>query len=367
MAEITRTVKDKKEFESIFNNFYVRSTVFLKTKTENIQVIFQSYFNDIITLKTSNPLGACQQCILYIRKDDQLVSTHLVLKAKEGETTYQFEPHTIQFIQIPRKDERRNVDKNRTKKKEEVFITDIITDFQIKESLGFEKRLTENIRDQLQNNLLENFNKVRVFFANDGSDDMRHQLFTKDMKPLFIPNIGNPEEYEKRKELYDYYNKEIYGAGVDSLQADGMISEISVPFLIKTMIPFGYVQVNSRDSLTSEQLQMLKKTGISISDLFAKNNVFKISSDKIVINDVSANGLSLSFKEKRFIQHFKEKAVLTCNIVFPGNKKATMLLEVRNINLFGDGSLVVGCLIMNIDALGEVYYEELVESMSEDN
>jgi hypothetical protein len=93
-----------------------------------------------------------------------------------------------------------------------------------------------------------------------------------------------------------------------------------------------------------------------------KNNIFPKAEEKLPVIDISKSGLGVIFKDKKCIKYFSENQLLYYDLILPNNNKVNMLSSVRNILL--NGSVYkVGCRILEIDALSEVYYDEYLESI----
>ena len=141
------------------------------------------------------------------------------------------------------------------------------------------------------------------------------------------------------------------------------ISEISVPILYRTKIPFGYVQVNNVKPLTEAAIAVIKRVAMIVEELFKKNDVFPSTDEKMLVSNVSKGGLGIVFKDRRIIRFFKEGCTVFFELILPGNKKATMLGLVRNISIMENKLIKVGIKIEDIDALSEVHYDEFLETI----
>ena len=104
-------------------------------------------------------------------------------------------------------------------------------------------------------------------------------------------------------DVFNYYKNNIYVN--DNMLADNhFISEISIPILYRMKVPYGYVQVNSRFPFKESSMQPVKKIAIVVNELLIKHSLFPQAEEKIMVSDVSKNGIGLKFKDKKCIKYF---------------------------------------------------------------
>jgi hypothetical protein len=115
--------------------------------------------------------------------------------------------------------------------------------------------------------------------------------------------------------------------------------------------------------MTDSALASIKRTAIMVEEMFNKQRVFPMSGEKLLVSDVSKRGLGIVFKERRFIRYFKENSYVYLDIMLPDNKKASCLAVVKNIGILENKIIKIGCEIRELDALGEVNYEEFLSTL----
>ena len=75
-------------------------------------------------------------------------------------------------------------------------------------------------------------------------------------------------------------------------------------------------------------------------------------------------GFGILLKEKKMIRNFKENCNVYADMHLPDDKKVSILATVQNINILENNTVNIGCRIVDIDALSEVYYEEYINSLA---
>lgn len=355
-------IEDRGEIESIFNEWFAGNTVFLKTEEGNVQVQFASFKDNEIRLRITQGNILRKHNIAYTTHDNTLISAYLHLQSREDDEVFTFRPIHVQVFEIQRREQRKSIEPPTRKMGEGIYISNLISDFVLKDCFTRERRRTDSIGDSIRQKLNINYEHVKLFLANEKMYDDRMKMFYGKRKPVFIPNIKNERNNTEDYEIFKFYSLLITQ---DRKLSNNIISEIAVPFLYKGMIPFGYLQVNSSKELTPDDFGYLKKIGAAVSETFSGNNIITTSDDIFHVSDLSRSGLSILFSEKTNIKHFKDGSNLFARMFFPKGKTASMLCIVRNINMLKNNKFKIGCEILDMDALGEVNYEEYVEGIRE--
>jgi hypothetical protein len=298
--------------------------------------------------------------IVYVRHGEKLVFSHakIIFRSEKGEL--QLEPQDLQAMDIPRKEERVKV-AGQSDTSSGAYVTKIISDFSLKDGLSHHSKMVEAIKDELTGKLKGKYTFSKMVFSYESSNDPRMDYFASERQPLFIKDISvwdgkNDDTVLKRfmTKIHPYDS---------SFSANRLISEISVPFLYRYMLPFGYLQVNGVTPFNDEDYSALKKMGMSVSTIFSNDTKMITSSDdRILVSDLSMHGLGIFFKDKPLIKHFKDDHYVIFTVCLPDGKQATMMCVVRNIGIVKNSIYRVGCEIINIDPIGEVHYSEFIES-----
>jgi hypothetical protein len=264
----------------------------------------------------------------------------------------------FQIISNPRKEERIELGTG----KSVLFITNLISDYILQNSLALSLKKVENIKEILRFDLEKRFPYIKIYFMNEGMSDPRMKYFYENPVPLFVPNMNAQPDAKFEKQFNTYIN-EIYAKDYLLQNRKNLIAEIAVPVLYHGKIPYGYIQVNSDKPLTDGIFSVIKRLGVVADELFKKYKLFLPETDKLLIADASLSGIGIVFKERKYIRYFKEGSYVIGDILLPNGTKANALCIVRNIALMENKIIKVGCQIKDIDALSEVHYHEYLESV----
>ncbi len=349
-----RHITDKKALSDIFNTLFTENQVMLRGEDFNIKVDFVRFESNKIYIRLPEPDYEIHASAIYTRYDDEIYYTHVVPHGKDSELLI-FEPEGIQIFKAVRKEERRNTDEKTGKK---ALITNIISTSVVEESFRHNRSRCEWIRSEIAGKLEGKFEYVRIYLAGDRKSDSRMKWMMQDRKPVFIPAIkirqGGLDSID-----YNRYMNEVYYS--DPLLKDGRFnSEIIVPLLYKGMMPFGYVQINHVNILPVEALTSIKRLALAFSESVSGDMLlFRPSEDSMIIKDFSSSGVGILFRERTFMRHFREDELVVFTVFMPEKKRATMMARVMNINRINN-FFMVGCMISNIDPIGDVNYQEFL-------
>ena len=365
MSNDTAKITDKILIHEIIQTRFKAGGIYIKTADINIQVQAYSYENGSISISLPDYNELITNVIFYIRDKDEVTFSNAVLDYRSENGTHVFELLDVQILRIPRKEARKSVASIEKPETAVIFISNIISDFTIQESIGSSRRRVDTIKDQLLKQVHSLYPDTQILFLNDKTNDPRMLYCMKKRKPFFIKNIKDLEDTEKleNQEGLKYYKSFVYQAELRSHNTK-VVSEICVPLLYKLMMPFGYIKTIKSAELSDEDFSAIRKFGMTASTVFTNDKQIIISSDEnIAVTDLSMSGLGIFFRNKILIKHFKEKSLIIFSIYLPGEKHATFLCEVRNIALIQNYVYRVGCEIQNIEALGEVYYSEYLDGL----
>ncbi len=332
--------------------------IYLKAEEYNCQVDFVSYGNNQLKLRIGERSLLRGSSDLYAIKGNVMLHARIHLLSREGECIFTFRLMSPKLNEIRRKSMRVAAGHEGGGMAEAVYISDVVSEDILKECLLRERKRISIVVDTLSDKLKADYDQVRIFLINEKLYDERMKYFNHTRKPLFIADINEEPGDEKGRELLKHY-RSIHHQ--DRTIDDSMISEIAIPFLYKGMIPFGYIQINSRKVLIKEDYVYLKKTGAITSESFSGASVIKTLDERFYVSDLSLNGLCIVFSEKGRIKYFKNDGYLYARLFFPDGRTSSMLCAVRNINLMSNNAFKIGCEIVEIDALGEVNLEEYIK------
>ena len=349
-----KKITDRNIMYDYLKKLFTRKPVFLKTEKLNIETSSFVFNEDGVIFTLAVPVPE-DNISLYIRNGNELLVARALIVSRSGNEN-KCTVSEIRIMSIPRKEERVNAAV--TTNGGHVYISNIISDFTLKENFEDNKRKILALKDDLEEKLGKKYDKVKVYAVSDQKNDLRMNYFLKERKPYFIQDVTRHSDDDPQ---YKYYVDTIYSEEHEANRR--MISEIAVPFLYRYMMPFGYLRVNSAKALSDEDYSALKKSGMSISTFFTNDKtIIKSSSDRIYITDLSMTGLGVIFKERVYIKHFREESLIIFTVFMPGDRTSVVMCEVKNITILKNGIYRVGCSILNFDAIGEVNYSEYLES-----
>ncbi|HSV95439.1 MAG TPA: hypothetical protein VLM75_00745 [Spirochaetota bacterium] len=360
MAELIKTITDKSLFEEIFYKFFLKNNVFLKTRSGDLKIKFFGYTDGMAALKIPYLKNMYESCLIFTRNESYTIYANLKLVEKQEDDSYIFIPVKFQIISAMRREDRKIVGIG-GQGKSIIYVTNIISDFIIQNSLAMESKKVDHVKEIVRFDLEKQFKQVRIFFCNEGMTDIRMKYFYENKTPYLINDISKKETV-KDGAFFNYYLNNIYGRDYQLVNRKNLISEVSVPVLYKARIPYGYIQCNGATPLSESALLIVKRMAIVAEELFNKYKVFPVPDERLLVSDISKNGVGIVFKERRFIRYFKENSYVCFDLNLPENKRSSCLAVIRNIVIMENKIIKVGCEIRELDALSEVNYEEYLES-----
>ncbi|HOS40152.1 MAG TPA: hypothetical protein PLG31_10485 [Spirochaetota bacterium] len=365
MSDNIRTITDRTLFEKIFYKFFMGNPVFIKTKSGNLKIRFFGYSEGLVALNISLLKNAPDTCLIFTKHQDYLVYAHLKFAEKQEETIYLFHALKMQIITATRREDRvALVDADGEGGKRIVYLSNVISDFIIENSLAMTQKKVDHIKEMMRYDLQKQFEYLKIFFINEGTTDPRMKQFIEDVTPIYIANL-NEKPKEKYEKAFNSYINEIYSRDYYLRNRKNFISEITVPILYRMKVPYGYIQVNGSNPFPESALTVIKRMAIVIEELFTKDKIFPVSDERLLVSDVSKRGLGVAFRERRFIRYFKEKSMVYFDLFLPDGKRASILGVVRNISLLENKIIKVGCEFITIDPVGEVNLDEFLESIGQ--
>ena len=363
MSDQIKTITDKTTFEKIYNKFFQNNNVFLKTKNGDLKIQFFGYSNSVVAFKIPYIKNLGGKCLIFTRSGNNTIHAIVKYNEKQEENMFLFETEKFQVIFRAREEERKSLDGiDKGASKSIIFATNFISYSIIQNTLAMQSKKIEKIKEYIEKEMSQAFNYIKIFFCNEGKGDSRLQYFLNNKKPIFIPQI-NAVSASGPAEKLNFYINSIYAKDHFLQSKTDYVSEISVPILYKLKMAYGYIQLNNKNILTSSSLSLAKNFAISIDELLNKEKIFPKAEEKLIVSNMSQNGIGIVFKDRKHIRYFKENNLVHFDILLPENKTASIMAIVRNITLFENNIIMVGCSIEEIDALSEVNYEEFIESL----
>ncbi|MDY6932960.1 MAG: hypothetical protein SVZ03_01900 [Spirochaetota bacterium] len=360
MPEEIQTITDKNSFEKILK-YFLNNPAYLKSDNGNIKVQFFQYHNDKAAFRIQLIKKIQEDSVIFTRHHNNTIYAYLKFFERQGEDTFLFIPSRFQIMTDTRKENRISLNIGGEERKI-IYVSNIISDLIIKNSLAMEIKKTDRIKEMFKNNIANKYKHLKIYFCNEGMNDPRMKYFFAQRKPIFIPDINNPQSVKDDNEFNSYINN-IYSKDIYLKSNAELISEISVPLLYKMKMPYGYIKIHSDAPFAESIFSIVKKVAIKMDELIIKNKIFPISEDKLIVSNVSRSGLGLAFKKKKLIRYFKENCIIYGEMILPEYKKASLIAVVKHISILSNNIIHVGLEISEMDALSEINYEEFLESI----
>lgn len=367
MSEEIVTITDQTQIRDILYQHFLKGDIFLKTRNGDLKIQFLGVSENKVAFKIPYIKSFIGTGLVFARRGNNIIYIQLKFLDKSEDESFIFYPIKLQIITIHRKEERLVISSPNSQSKKIAYITNIISDFIMENTLSMETKKIDRLKEILKSDVEKHFPYIKIFFFNEGKSDPRMKYFLLGNKPIYIRDMRKKPETEREMADYTIYINEIYARDYYLQNRKQLISEISVPFLFKAKIPYGYIQVNSTLPIPENILSIIKKIAISGDEMLTKMRFFPISDERLLVSDVSRNGLSMAFRDRKFIRYFKERCQVYFDMVFPNGKKSSIHAEVRNIVLLESKIIKVGCEIKDMDAISEVNYEEFLEEASREN
>jgi len=359
MINQIRTLSDKSQFEKVFNKFFANSALNLRLNERNINARFIGYSGEQTGFRIPDIKNVPDDCIIEFKNDQYTIYLNLKFVEKQEADVFIFIPLKFQFLSQTRSEDRTPLDDANGKKI--VFVTNVISDFIITNVLSQRRQVVDNIKDVILSDMESAFESIKIFFINESTADTRMKYFTKEKMPIYLYDVCSPEK-SKSKKLYQDYMKNIYTTDI-SMKHKNFISEISVPFLYKGKMPYGYLQINSTTPMSEITFNTIKKYSIQIDEMFKKEKMFSMGNEKFLVNNFSKQGFGIVFSEKKYIRYFKESSTVYIDMNFPDQQNSSILATVKHIS-YTSKHIAVGFIIDEIDAMSEVNYDNFLESLS---
>ncbi|MBN1532623.1 MAG: hypothetical protein JXA20_08175 [Spirochaetes bacterium] len=360
MAGTIVTITDREKFQHILDTYFARTSVYLRTKSGDLNIQYLGFSEGNAAFRIPRVKNCPDMLLILTRHGDSTI--YATLKYVENnEDTFIFMPVKFQIISGERREARTSLpiegnDKN------VIFLSNLMTDFLMQNCLMANEKKLDNIKESLKYDLEQKFERVRIVFMHESKTDPRLKHIQMDYVPIFIPDIGEKPD-EKNEQAFNYYINEIYSKDFKLNSDKTFISEATVPILYRSIIPYGYIQVNNRRPMTEGYLTVTKRMAIVVSEYFRKEAIFPNVKDRFLVSDLSARGLGVVFRDRRLTRYFRQGGLVSCDLMLPTNKKVMIGAVVRNMLFNDNGIIKVGFELKNIDALSQVNYEEYLESL----
>ncbi|MBN2038583.1 MAG: hypothetical protein JW864_00980 [Spirochaetes bacterium] len=355
----TKTYTSEEAFAKIFSGIFSKYQSFLKTQDSAVLIKYINYKDGNASYKI-NGINVEKKSVIFSRdKKNNSIYAVLELLRKDEDNIHVFRPLKIQMVVKPRKEERKILDPEENNG-HQIHIINIMSEFILKSSLEIYRNKINDIEDTVESGLRKNFKYARLYMLHHGND-IRMNYFRHNIKPIIIKNRKN-EADNRDREQYEYYTKEIVSNDLKLNQDSNYVSEITVPVLYDSKLPYGFIQVNGYEEFPETAIRLIKNTALTINSTLTKQKIFPVSDDTLSVYDISKNGIGISFSNKKCIKYFTENQLIYFTLILPDNKRVNILALVRHISIKGS-IYKAGCTISEIDALSELVFDEYLESL----
>jgi hypothetical protein len=361
MAGTIETITDRSRFPEIFNTHIAQAEVNLRTSNGNLRIRFLGFTEGMVAFKIPYIKSMPDTALVFARIGE--VTAYIELKSvdKQADNVFVFSPLKLQLIHTARREDRSTTDGGSHKSL--VFITSIISDFLLYDSIRREKRKIEHIRDKVLDDLKKIFSEVKVLFIAEETGDPRMRFFNEtNNNPIFIPNI-NEKAAPGEEARQAFYRENIYTKEQFNMKRKGLISEITMPVLYRGKIPYGYLQTNNTVPINSSSLQILSRASDLASNIIMRSGIFTdFCKERLLVSDVSKKGIGVVFRDRKFIRYFKEKSKVVFDLSLPDGTNLPISAIVRNITLLENKIIKIGCEICTLDDASRSTYEKYLNT-----
>lgn len=358
MPDLIKTVTDKSQFQFLLDNFFKAAPVFIKTSSGSITLQYVGYSDGNVAFRIPLVKFIPENVVVFTRHKTNTI--YLSLKSLErSEDTFVFIPVKFQIISESRKEDRKLVGIEGGKSI--MYLNNLITDYIIERGLATADKKIDKIKEFAEFELKKKFDLVKIVFINESKTDNRLKHVLSTSKPIYMPNLNVDPEPAKEEE-HNFYINHIYKADISLSSRHKYVSEITVPIMYNNVIVYGYLQVNSSQPVTDGMFAVVRRMSIALNQLMIKHQMFFPLEERFLLADISQNGLSFVFKEKKFLRYFEEGTKINFDVLLPTQKKALIGAIVRNITFLENRIIKTGCEISSMDDISKANYDEFIQS-----
>ncbi|HNX24725.1 MAG TPA: hypothetical protein PKG60_11815 [Spirochaetota bacterium] len=357
MPDLIKTVTDNSQFQFLLDNFFKDAAVFIKTNSGSITLQYIGYSEGNVAFRIPLIKSSPESVVVYTRHKTNTI--YLSMKfIEKSEDTFVFIPVKFQIISESRKEDRKLVGIEGGKSI--MYLNNLITDYIIERGLSTADKKIDKIKEFAEFELKKKFELVKIVFINESKTDNRLKHILSTSKPIYMPNL-NVDPEPAKEEDHNFYINHIYKADISLSTRHKYVSEITVPIMYNNVIIYGYLQVNSSQPVTDGMYAVVRRMSIAINQLMVKHQIFSPMEERFLLADISHNGMSFVFKEKKFLRYFEEGSKINFDILFPTQKKALVGAIVRNITFLENRIIKTGCEIFLMDDTSKSNYDEFIQ------
>ncbi|MBN2403027.1 MAG: hypothetical protein JXN64_11590 [Spirochaetes bacterium] len=355
MIKGVKTITDRNLFQNILKKFFYNRISFIYSQKANIEVQFLDTPDGLVNIQIPFDMEEQKNCIAYTRNENNIIVVFLKYVSHKTKDILVFNPAKFQVMSVERKDERRSIIEAGIDKSL-LYITNFITDKIIGSSLTSQEKILKRIKEIIEYDHLKEYEYLKIFFWNENISDPRMKFFFTNRNHIFIPDMT----FESGDYIYRYYLNNIYNQDAYLKTHKELISEISVPILFDLKIPYGYIQVNKYTPFPKSSVTLIKRLASIVDELAKKSNLFSVSNDKLLVSDISKTGVGIVFNNQKYIPYYKKDSYVSMDLLLPHYKKASMLADVRHLEMMHNKTIKVGFEIKDMDSASRDNYEKFL-------
>ncbi len=358
MPDLIKTVTDKSQFQFLLDNFFKSAPVFIKTSSGSINLQYIGYSDGHVAFRIPLVKSSPENVVVFTRYKTNTI--YLSMKYLErSEDTFIYIPLKFQIISESRKEDRKLVGIEGGKSI--MYLNNFITDYIIERGLATADKKIDKVKEFAEFELKKKFDLVKIVFINETKSDNRLKHIVSTSKPIYMPNL-NVDPDSANEEEYNFYINHIYKSDISLSSRNKYVAEITVPIMYNDVIIYGYLQVNSSQPVTDGMYAVVRRMSIALNQLMVKHQLFFPLEDRFLVADISQNGMSFVFKEKKYLRFFEEGTKVNFDILLPTQKKALVGAVIRNITFLENRIIKTGCEIFKMDDTSKANYDEFIES-----
>jgi hypothetical protein len=358
LIKSVKTITDRNLFQNILKKFFLNKNCFIYSANGNIEVSFLPSSDGLVNLKIPFHPEEHKNCVAFTRSRNNVIFVFLKYCGKKSDDIMLFNPAKFQVMSVERKDERRSLIEN-TGDKSLLYITNFISDIIIGDSLTNQGTILKRIKEIIEYDHLNEYEYLKVFFWNESESDPRMKFFYSNRNHLFIQDIN----VDYGDNIFKYYKNNILTNDPYLKNHKELISEISVPIFFNYKIPYGYIQVNKSSPFHNSKISIIKRIASVVDELAKKNNLFSVLNDKLLVSDISKKGVGIVFNNQKYIPYYKKDSYVSMDLLLPQLKKASILADVRHLEMMNNKVIKVGFEIKDMDTVSQGNYERFLGSI----
>ncbi len=357
MPDLIKTVTDKAQFQFLLENFFKEAAVFIKTSSGSITLQYIGFSEGNVAFRIPLVKSSPENVVVFTRHKTNTI--YLSMKFLErSEDTFVYIPIKFQIISESRKEDRKLV--NIEGGKSIMYLNNLISDYIIERGLSTAEKKIDKVKEFTEFELKKKFDLVKIVFINESKTDNRLKHILNTSKPIYMPNLNVDPDPDKEED-YNFYINNIYKYDISLSSRNKYISEITIPVTYNNVIIYGYLQVNNTQAVTDGMVAVVRRMSIAINQLMIKHQLFFPLEDRFLVADISPNGLSFVFKEKKYLRYFEEGSKISFDILLPTQKKAIIGAIVRNVTFMENRIIKTGCEIYVMDDISKSNYDEFLQ------